>query len=562
MARALALIAALAFATGASAHEETALSAEEEQAKMRESFAQPEPGVPFAPLRIALLDAATGAALAGNVRVTNAAGVPFLLERVAPRGKELRPGGWHATDGAFEVAMPVGKLRVEAFQGLETEIAAREVEVLPGVGAEVELTLPRFASAFERGLASGNTHLHLMAWPVERVENYLRDTTAADQVDFAWVSHLERFDTDTPYTSNELSREELEALATPSTRFGWGEELRHNFGAYSIGYGHVLLLDLERLVQPVSIGPALAGTPHDAPGLAPLIEEAKAQDAWAIWAHGANGYEDLPSWVLGRLDAQNLYDGAAPDDKLFGDHATFANVFYPLLDVGLAVPFSTGTDWFVGDLSRVYVSLEGDRTTGAFLASLAAGRSFITNGPLLDLAVAEAGPGGVVALEAPGVVPVRVRAIGRVDFGALELVVNGRVVAKSEAFRVDGHYEAGIAQAIGLEGPAWVAARVSPGEAQSEFGKPLFAHTSAVTVAIDGARPFRSDVARKLVLEMDWNVRTIHAKAKFADAEQADAVTAPYREAMRTLMARLSWRDWFHAWAVRVLRTLKGWAGL
>ena len=63
MARALALIAALAVATGASAHEETALSAEEEQAKMRESFAQPEPGVPFAPLRILMHDTTCGPAL-------------------------------------------------------------------------------------------------------------------------------------------------------------------------------------------------------------------------------------------------------------------------------------------------------------------------------------------------------------------------------------------------------------------------------------------------------------------------------------------------------------------
>ncbi len=564
MARALALTGAalLAFATLANAHEETQLTAAEENEEMRAGFAQPEPDATFAPLRITLLDAATGAALAGNVRVTNAEGEPYLLERVLPRAKEPRPEGWHATDGPFEVAMPAGKLRVEAFQGLETELAVREVEVLPGVGAEVELTLPRFANAFDRGLASGNTHLHLMAWPVERVESYLRETTAADQLDFAWVSHLERFDTETPYTSNELSREELEALSTPATRFGWGEELRHNFGSYAIGYGHVLLLDLPRLVQPVSIGPVLAGTPYDAPGLAPGIDEAKALDAWAIWAHGANGYEDLPSWVLGRVDAQNIFDGAAPGETLRGDAAAFASVFYPLLDVGLAVPFSTGTDWFIGDLSRVYVSLEGDRSTGAFLTSLAAGHSFITNGPLLDFAVEEQGPGGVVKREAPGVVAVRVRAIGRVDFGTLEVVVNGRVVASSDAFAVDGHYEAGIAQGVALDGPAWIAARIAPGEAKNELGKPLFAHTSAVTVEVGGERPFRSDVARKLVLEMDWNVRTIHTKAKFADAAQERAVTAPYREAMRALMARLSWRDWLHAWTVRALRTLKGWVGL
>jgi hypothetical protein len=559
MARALALSAllALALAHAVSAHEATLLAAAEEQAAAQRALVRAEPGAALVPLRITLRDAASGAELAGNVRITRADGGVLALDDAEPR-----PAGWHSVAGPADLRVPPEKLRIEAFQGLETALALREIDLTGQAGGEVDLPLTRFARAAERGLASGNTHLHLMGWDRAHAESYLRDASAADQLDFTWVSYLTRFDAGVPYTTNQLTRAELDALSTPTTRFGWGEELRHNFAEYSIGYGHVLLLDLERLVTPVSIGPVLAGQGHDAPGLGEGIAAAHAQAASVIWAHGRQGYEDLPSWVLGRIDAQNLFDGAAPDEQLRGDHATFASVYYPLLDVGLAVPFSTGTDWFIGDLARVYVPLAGEHSTEGFLAALRAGRSFISNGPLLDLEVGEAGPGGVATLAAPGALRVRARAIGRVNFGALELLVDGRVVARTDSLAMGDHFEAGLAQPVAVEGPAWIAARVAPGDAVSEFGKPLFAHTSAVTVEVAGARPFHSNVARELVLEMDWNARVIREKAKFANEAQADEVLAPYDEAIDALGSRMTWRDRLHAWLVRALRTVKGWLGL
>ncbi len=562
MARALALSASFALAAGAHAHEGTLLAAADELAAAQRALTRPAPGEPLVPLRIALHDSATGAPLAGNVRITRADGSPLAFDLAEPRAYEPRPNGWHASNPSLELLVPAERLRIEAFQGLETAMSRREIDLTGQSGAELDLPLVRFASAARRGLASGNTHLHLMGWDRARVEAYLRGATAADQLDFAWLSYLIRHDATVPYTTNELTRADVAALATTTTRFGWGAELRHNFAEYSIGYGHVLLLDLERLVEPVSIGPILAGTEVDAPGLAAGMAEARAQRATVIWAHGGEGYEDLPSWVLGRVDAQNLFDGSGSDVVPRGDHASFAQVYYPLLDVGLAVPFSTGTDWFIGDLARVYVPLAAEHSTEAFLAALRAGRSFITNGPLLELNAGGAGPGDVVELAQPGVVEVVARATGRVNFGALELVVGGRVVARSESLDRGDHFEAGVTHRVAVDEPVWIAARIAPGDAESEFGKPLFAHTSAVVVEVAGARPFRSDVAREIVLEMDWNARVVADKGRFAgDAQQAE-VTAPYAEAIDALAPRLDWTDRLRAWLVRVLRTLKEWLGL
>jgi hypothetical protein len=560
VARALALTLLLApsLANEVRAHEATLLAATEEHAADRAMLGRPSTG-DLVPLRVTLRDAESGRVISGNVRITRADGTPLALDLTTPRAQEARPGGWHASAEPFELLAPAEKLRIEAFQGLETVVAVRELDLEGSPRGEADLALTRFATARERGLASGNTHLHLMRWERARVESYLRDVTAADQLDFAWVSFLTRNGAKIPYTTNEFSRAELEALSTETTRFGWGQELRHNVAHHWIGYGHVLLLDLERLVEPVSIGPVLGGHAHDAPGLATGIAEAHAQDATAIWAHGKHGFEDLPSWLLGRLDAQNLFDGTAHGERPRGEHATFASVHYPLLEVGLATPLSTGTDWFIHDLARVYVPIAGERTTEAFLAALRAGRSFITNGPLLELEVEGAEPGGVIAREAPGSVRVVARAVGRGDFGALEIVANGAVVARAASVAKDGHFEARIAQRVALDGPAWIAARVDAGETQNEFGKALFAHTSPVIVEIGGERRFDSSVARELALEMDWNARWIREEGSFASDEQAAEVTASYAEAIDALAARMNWGDWLWMWAIRAARTLRDW---
>ncbi len=554
MIRALAVLLGMTSAAlPALSHEWTLLAALEDQAAQEPPFA-PEPGARLIPLRISLRDAGSGAEVPGNVRVIDERGRPLALDL-----RSTRPRGWYSIAGPVEVRVPAARLRVEAFRGLETGIATRELDLTGQSGAQLELALARFYSAAEHGLASGNTHLHLMAWDRARVEEYLRVAAAADQLDFAWVSYLFRQGADTPYTSNDLTRADLDALSTETTRFGWGEELRHNFGAYAIGYGHALLLDLRELVEPVSIGPILAGSDADAPGLAGLLDQARARAATVIWAHGESGYEDLPSWLLGRVDAQNLFDGGDRVPK--PGHAAYGDTFYRLLDVGLRVPFSTGTDWFLGDLSRVYVPLRGEPTTAAWLAALREGRTFITNGPFLELEAGGEGPGGIVKRDGPAAIAVRARAIGRADFGALEIVSSQGVAARALSHPVGDHFEATLDTEIAFDAPGWLAARVAAEGRESELGGALFAHSSAITVELAGERPFRSRVARDLVLEMDWNARTIRSKGRFADAAQRDAVTAPYREAIRALSPQLAWRDRLHAWAVRALRTLRDWLG-
>ena len=61
------------------------------------------------------------------------------------------------------------------------------------------------------------------------------------------------------------------------------------------------------------------------------------------------------------------------------------DLWYKLLNCGLRLPASTGTDWFVCSNNRVYVQVDGEFSYASWIEGMKQGRTFITNGPALQL---------------------------------------------------------------------------------------------------------------------------------------------------------------------------------
>jgi hypothetical protein len=96
------------------------------------------------------------------------------------------------------------------------------------------------------------------------------------------------------------------------------------------------------------------------------------------------------------------------------------------------------------------------------VAAIRAGRTFVTNGPLVDLSVDEVGIGGDVALDAPGRVSVRARVRfdpERDDVQTVELVVNGVAQALEPRAVASGDLSAEVA--IEIRESSWIALRVA-----------------------------------------------------------------------------------------------------
>jgi len=79
--------------------------------------------------------------------------------------------------------------------------------------------------------------------------------------------------------------------AGQTAEFDNGQEHRHNFEAYKEGYGHVMLLDISRLIRPVSIGPGIMKTGTDGLPLNRGIRNARRDGATVLWCHNKFGVE-------------------------------------------------------------------------------------------------------------------------------------------------------------------------------------------------------------------------------------------------------------------------------
>src|SRR5262249_51463849 len=158
-----------------------------------------------------------------------------------------------------------------------------------------------------------------------------------------------------------------------------------------------------------------------------------------------------------------------------------------------------GTDWFIYDFSRVYVPFSGELTSKRWLAELAAGKSYFTNGVFLEFAVDEKPIGETVPATAGDDLRITGRAVGRNDFRQIELIHNGNVVHSVAAHKRDGHFVADMNYSLRVDGPGWLALRIAQNSGQNELGKPLFAHTSPIYLTVNGQRLFRPDVARGLL---------------------------------------------------------------
>jgi hypothetical protein len=496
-------------------------------------------------VKLGLVDSATGKTLAGLVQVRDENGKLVVLAGLLSRGLGFEPGtpirDWSMVTGPVQVTLPTGRYTVRAFSGLETELAEAVID-LTGRDAIVRLPLVRFYDAAAQGYRSANTHLHLRKLSRDEADRYLIEAPLADGLDVVFLSYLERAIDDLEYTSNKYTRADLARLSKLGARIAWGEEHRHNFLPQSQGYGHVMLLNIPELIQPVSIGPGIAKRGTDSPPLRVGIEQAREAGGTAIWCHNQWGLESIPNWIMGRLDANNIFDGGA--------HGSFKHSFYRYLNAGLRVPFSTGTDWFMYDFSRVYVPASRPLSPEEWLEQLSAGRSLITNGPLLELKVSGEAPGATIDLSTPGNVRVAARAVGRVDFERIELIQNGNVVAQAATKRDGGHSIAALDLTLSIDKPCWLALRTPPPplkgdpEFQSsvpknEFGGDLFAHTSAVYVTIAGASPFDIAAAQSLLDEMHASRKFILANALFADDDERKQVLSTYDEAIEKLSHRI-----------------------
>jgi TolB protein len=229
--------------------------------------------------------------------------------------------------------------------------------------------------------------------------------------------------------------------------------------------------------------------------------------------------DELPIDVaLGKLDYMEIVG--------FSDHKSTAKVWYKLLNLGFRLPAGAGTD-ATADYSapirghvgtaRVYAWVpQGpvDITlAGLWFEALKHGRTFVTNGPLLDFSILEAAVGDDLRLKEAQTVPFTARLRSIVPVDHLEIVCNGNV---AKELKLEGNRDsADIKDALLLQESGWCVLRAWGNKAEYPvLDNYAYATTSPIYVTVGGRKPRSPEDAKYFAA---WIGRTIEVTMRYPD---------------------------------------------
>ncbi len=396
-------------------------------------------------------------------------------------GGDLRLGSisYAYIDGTCQGWLPRGEVLVDVARGFEYEPLRTPVTIAPGQ-QELTLRLKRWCNMNARRWFSGDTHVHFLSTQGSHTEAQGEDLNVVNLLQSQW-GHL--------FTNTE------EFIGSPSVSregrtivYASQENRQHMLG-------HLTLLGLKKPVMPwCTDGPSeaeMGGTLEVT--MSDWADRCHAQGGTVILPHLPNPNGEPAAMIAtGRVDAVEFLQHGAEPARLGGmyNHVEY----YRYLNGGYRLPLVGGTDKMSSDvpvgLYRTYVFIppEQDFTYETWCANLAAGRTFMSGGPMISLRVDGHAIGDTVRLRGNGgTVEVEAWAESIFPIHTLEIVQQGRVVETSEDHMGTRRLE--LKTRIKVDGNTWLAARVSgPGYTNpilhhDVWRRGVMAHTSPIYVA-------------------------------------------------------------------------------
>ena len=486
-----------------------------------------------------LVESEGGSPAIGRIRVTDAEG-RYRPPLEADYGLVLRPrrdpARWSYASGNFRLRAPAGKIRISIRRGLEYLPIDEELELEAGQTLRRTFELERWASMEREGWHSGDTHIHMLDPPSALFEMRAEDLRVGNVL---VLEHMGKT------YSAEHFRGELDPISDPRHLVYYNQEYRNQT------LGHVSLLSLKTLVEPISTGglavpettvyrysylrPSRKGFPrHGRDGwpdalVLDAMRETHRQGGLVNWAHLRPAQlEFLNDTASAEIDTADILTHTRLPQTL--------KLWYSLLNCGFRLPATAGTDRIgpeepVGH-QRVYVKLDGPLTYPGWMEGLRRGRSFVTNGPMVSLSVNGRGPGETLTLDKRKVLRIQARAHSLRPFERLEIVVNGKVAASVPA------QDQGRRAELSLDYPAdqslWIAARCMGGspEETSIWTHPLFAHANPVYIDYPGRELAEAESGCYLLDFLKPLQKWAREEAYFENRQRKDEALATIRKGM------------------------------
>lgn len=488
----------------------------------------------FQNVHIRVNDAATGQPTPVRLRCVGADGryyAPFgrLTEFATGIGEDV--GGnvlidgraFAYIDGTCEIRLPVGTVHVEIHKGPEYVPLQEQVQLKQGKLA-LRFVLQRWADLRQQGWYSGDTHAFFMTPHAALLEAGGEDLAVVNVL----AEHTLSNSFDPPVLNNILSFSgQRPALELPGhmvvvNTLNWHEWL-----------GRLILLNCHRVVYPLTFG-SPAGV--DDWNLADWCEQCHRKGGLVVspdfYIHQHYpAREALADLIMGYIDAIDV--GHFCLSQFYSLHS-----WQELLSAGIRVPLTGGSgksdNRAVLGSVRTYAHLkDGEEFTYKnWIEAIRAGRTFVTNGPLLSLTVDDHDPGDVLDLPATGQkVAIRVQARSLTSFEKLELLWNHQVIAEATPAQGGAITSASIDTEIAISEPGWFYARCSGSGC---------AHTSPIYVHVAGqARQPDGATVAELRQRLEKMLTNVREHGRFENEQQRERMAAVYLAAMEKLQAQL-----------------------
>ena len=460
-------------------------------------------------VRISVKDAATGAPTPARVELLDARGTSVLPPKSlevrgdcsgSPDSKSARihPGGnalfspdsgtmQFYVDGTLDVPVSPGAHRITVQKGPEYEPVVREFVIAPGETRALEVSLVRWVNMPGRGWFSADGHLHID-----------RRKPEDDASLFRWMQAEDL------HVANMLQMGKSSgALAAEQSAFGKKSVARRGNTLLASGQenprawilGHAILFGATGYVS----------NPQAYLGYRQFWEAAERQGGIGGYAHfaGPGLMADASTGLLTFLEVLQ-----------FGTSRPAA--LYDLLNLGFRIAPIAGTDFpcFPSGppgSERFYTRVEGPLTYETWLDGVRAGRTFVTNGPMVEFTIDGVGIGGDLVLPAPSTVEV-VATIRfdptRDEIAVVELVRAGEVVFIERERLKPGVIE--LRLNLPVEETTWFAVRAR-GSKTTGFGgmdRLSVAHSGAIFVDVAGTpgladQPRARRLAKRVLEKID-----------------------------------------------------------
>jgi Tol biopolymer transport system component len=392
-------------------------------------------------LRLDVVDGA-GRPLPARISVTTGEGRGYVpddawwhVDEAFDRSERQFEYPYFHSAGSAELTVPAGRVHVDVWRGPEYLVSRAELTVAAGRRVVHRVVLGRLVNLPARGWWSGDLHVHMNYGGAYR-NTPRRLAFQARAEDLHVVENLivnkEQRIPDIAYF-----RVGADPVSTATFRLMHAQEFHTSV------WGHLGLLGLGSHY----LVPDYAGYPNTpasslAPTNATVADLAHAQDALVGYVHPFDtkpdpadttaplSYELPVDVALGKVDYLEVMG--------YSDHLITSEIWYRLLNCGFRIPAGAGTDAFPNfaslrgppGLVRVFVRSGATLDHRRWLAGLKAGRTFVTNAPLLEFALAGRAIGDEIRLSAGShLLSARVGLRSNVPVDHLEIIGNGTVVA-------------------------------------------------------------------------------------------------------------------------------------